>query len=76
MLAWFVPGWGLPYPVEDIVAIPLLVAAALYLVLPFGAAFRAVDGQMAWYPFFDRFLPTTASPPVSAAVVERETPWR
>ncbi|HEX8450989.1 MAG TPA: hypothetical protein VF647_02770 [Longimicrobium sp.] len=36
----------------------LLVSATVaWLVLPVGAAFRAKDGELAWYPFVNRLLP-------------------
>ncbi|HEX8671709.1 MAG TPA: DUF4870 domain-containing protein, partial [Longimicrobium sp.] len=55
-----------------IIPVPLLVAVVLYLVaavivaawliLPVGAAFRAKDGDLAWYPFVGRLFPDPPEP--------------
>jgi uncharacterized Tic20 family protein len=62
MLGYLVAAAGVAVisPPEIIALVLSLVAAALvlaWLVLPVGAAFRAKDGDLAWYPFVARIFP-------------------
>lgn len=53
-------------PGPEVVELVLSVAAAAlvmaWLILPVGAAFRAKDGDLAWYPFVRRLLPDPPEP--------------
>lgn len=53
-------------PLPEVVELFLAVAAAAlvmaWLILPIGAAFRAKDGDLAWYPFVRRLLPDPPEP--------------
>jgi hypothetical protein len=54
----------IPAPEAVAVVVSFAVAAVVlaWLILPVGAAFRARDGELAWYPFVRRLFPDPPEP--------------
>jgi hypothetical protein len=48
------PPWELPVALEYVLWTSSSVVLLAWVVLPFGAAYRAKDGDMAWYPIISR----------------------
>ena len=50
------PRWELPEALEVFLWTAASVTLLCWFVLPFGAAYRAKDGDLPWYPFVTRLL--------------------
>lgn len=63
------PLWEIPLALEDVLWIAVTLVLLPWFVLPFGAAYRAKDGDAAWYPFITRLTSrrTAADAPESSA---------
>lgn len=53
---------GVGLAVGLVVSLVVAAVTLAWLILPVGAAFRAKDGDLAWYPFVRRILPDPPEP--------------